>query len=171
MTLKVPNSMIRHVCYQTNYRLPQLERLAVERAPKKVIPITNIRGYTPSRITLREGKLKGNLPRDDYRFFLGTYGGDNEIGVCRWCGIVTHSSKERREHGKSTCKCSLVELYGILLIGKKCAICNAFTGEKCWGLPLCKDGCQNEWMVHASPTFKMAADRLRISKKEPISTK
>jgi hypothetical protein len=157
MPLRIPVALIRQVCYPTSYRLPKMAHLVTEKEPVS----EPVRSYAnPVYPRLRQ-VITGNLPNDEYRFFQGTYDENTTTATCRWCREILHSQEARLKH-KGDCKVKLVELYGVLLSARHCIVCNSFTSETYWGIPLCKIDCKDQWKISNSTAFRQAVDRMKM---------
>lgn len=103
-----------------------------------------------------DGRIpKGNLPQEEYRFWVGCDMTHSDFAICRCCRMSTYGSKLRAEHfaneklwvAGESCSVRLVNAYKLLLNQPECIVCkrNRFQQSK-WGVPLCEQPfCEREW--------------------------
>jgi hypothetical protein len=123
--------------------------------PKPVVASPNIiQGYGRRRRGFVEVKNVGRvqetsdslIPIDlsmnflnwEYRFWCLEMHGTMGSATCRRCEIMLHDEEPRRKHlNVNQCSTKLLDAYELLLRDKKCVVCDSFTANKKWGVPLC----------------------------------
>lgn len=156
--MRVPDALIRAVCYPTSYRLTKLKRLEIPKKEATVVPVVNPiaplsvlppkrrRGTTYTYDQQKKQMIllerKGNLKNDDYRFFYGSAQEHHIAANCRWCDKVT-PSPEARKNGHDACKFQLLQLYQRLKKDRNCAVCESRSSSFHWGVPLCSKECKD----------------------------
>lgn len=177
MCVRVPNALIRRVCYPTSYRLPKMPpRLEFPKKPeeKPVVPHIPVRSTfamrgSPPHLVDISGKSpavvmdygRGNLPNDEYRFFIGYPAKQSTVSVCRWCTGRFETEAARKAHKESDCKRNLISLYQRLRLDKLCVVCDVKTHREYWGLPLCSDACEQEYRFAVPDSMKFEISRLQ----------
>lgn len=173
--MKVPIALIRQVCYPTSYRLPKMSSLAWEKepvdTPRSPYTVHRTDGFVQvHRSSFAERRRdpliwEGNLPLEAYRFFTGQFNKESTMSTCRWCGTTFTTHDQREQHGKSTCKPSLVQAYAYLQTIERCGVCNNLTHSTKWGVPLCQptiiNNCHNEWKIRMSQATREILAKLR----------
>ena len=97
-------------------------------------------------------RISGNLPLEEYRFYLGHSVAISEFSQCRVCLKILCGQKERAEHSASQGCCGLfttaiktIKAFGL------CLVCGEDKPSEKWGVPLCNPEhgslCQQLWMV------------------------
>jgi hypothetical protein len=71
-----------------------------------------------------------------------------QCAECRNCRKVFGNVMTRRNHpSEHDCFKILIGAYELLLKDKKCVVCDKYTHNKAWGVPLCAETkCRNTWM-------------------------
>lgn len=87
---------------------------------------------------------------DVYRFWQIKHGVvDGHMwmqGQCRACGTTCNALNTMREHQRDRgCAKKLVEAYKLLQRDLKCVVCDKFTKESRWGVPMCSQECVESW--------------------------
>lgn len=95
--------------------------------------------FTPKR-------SKGNLPNNEYRFWVGSSFENSSWSQCRGC-LASISSGETRKLHLSTNGCArkIVEAMKILHVIPFCICCGKATSQEKWGVFLCSADCQETW--------------------------
>ncbi len=147
--------------YDDNYRATKWEngqRFELVRGVWQ--PTTDI---TQSAPPISERSWPGNLPNDEYRFWLGKPAQHASTAICRACGAERFTAVGRRDHLKEVgCTKVLVAAYKELLADGVCVICDTKTARRGWGVPLCSIKCNNFWKFNQQqvlPTVKWAIDK------------
>lgn len=169
---KVPIALIRHLCYQSSYRLPKLERIQF---PEPMLPkpkpyhanrATNllkiVQGATRPVILIPAGfpsvdpsiVSRGNLPNDEYRYYVGKMSEQYLFATCRFCEAVIGGPVNRKNHETGYCKENLLIIYRLLREKGNCVVCDKKTNYSKWGIPLCTIPCENEWRFSIPGAFK-----------------
>lgn len=100
----------------------------------------------------------GNLPRMEFRFWIGSRQSASRFSICRGCKKIQHLSHERKEHmDKLKCTDLLVRAYTLLRKDKNCVICDARTNQTVWGVPLCTPLCEDRWMFNPQRSAALEA--------------
>ena len=99
---------------------------------------------------------KGNLSRDQYRYFQGCESENANFSKCRFCEQWFTSEAQRVLHAKQfNCLAKFNDAIKIWLGNPKrnqptlvkCAACGDDTYNRKWGIPLCIDNkCYEKWM-------------------------
>lgn len=124
------------------------------------------------KLTGGEAKRKnGNLPNEEYRFWIG-YAHENGVGaVCRACAHYAYGPQERKNHLNDDTKAiegmrcaeQLSRVYAALLKDRvACIVCckDRHNYEK-WGVPLCNSGgCEVTWRFDREKRYVMLETRL-----------
>jgi len=152
--MAVPVALIRQLCYPSGYRLPKLTRLEYKWKPAEAA-----KPYSVALARVNPTPMQGNLPNDEYRFFVGKYEKTWMASTCRWCGSLFHNVDGRKRHKDAKCKEKLTRLYARILPNKRCVACNAVTTREYWGLPFCSVVCENTWRFTEPPVFRSYLDR------------
>jgi hypothetical protein len=171
---RVPNALIRRLCYSTSYRLPKMEHMQYPPIPAEAEKKPYVPAHVPSRLVQptgghphRQRELaldyeKGNLKNDEYRFFVGYPSTVSTHSTCRWCQGRFETDAARKAHKKAECKRKLTDLYAMLLKDHNCVMCDNHTVKEYWGIPLCTTTCQNEFRFTLSQTMKFETNRLLV---------
>jgi hypothetical protein len=75
------------------------------------------------------------------------------ISVCRCCGDTEMSKEKRRQHhDKHGCTKTLHDAYKELAKDRKCVMCDAYTTNTEWGVPICNvTACITKWKFEPDP--------------------
>ena len=163
---RVPDALIRRLCYPSSYRLPKVERLmypAPKDAPRifsnfPVVRRGSVSTFYPERKALEEVQL-GNLLNDEYRLFVGRATNVSTWGQCRWCDGHFRNFEARKNHLTSgKCKENLSELYRNVRVATKskpmcCLVCDLQKDSLTWGIPICSISCANKWRFAMPDAF------------------
>lgn len=109
------------------------------------------RGSDPPEKTMvvfpAKEKGKGNLEFYEYRFWIGGEAAYSEFARCRACRAVEMGLEGRKTHHKRL-KCSIWITRAVAKTQdwKVCVVCEKKTYDMKWGLYLCSEECQREWM-------------------------
>jgi hypothetical protein len=130
--------------------------------------------------------VKGNLPSEEYRYWIGYPDTRSSMAMCRVCRESCYGPKNREEHfkdekrivGGMNCATRLVQAYNILLASDTCIVCKRqrFTHSK-WGVALCEsEVCHASWKfdltkwapleVHLNAQAKRAEIKERMRRNE-----
>src|SRR6185437_1855345 len=72
--------------------------------------------------------------------------------VCRQCDELMYTNEEKKKHiSESGCPSILQRAYMYLRRDKKCIICDRYTSDEKWGIPLCTKGECMETFMHDIP--------------------
>ena len=170
---RVPNSLIRRLCYPTSYRLPKLEYMQYPPKPAEMERKSYVPSHVPNRLISAAELMarrasaqldydKGNLKNDEYRFFVGYPVVGSNCSTCRWCQARFDSEDGRKAHKKAECKRKLTDLYTLLLKDRNCVMCENHTAKEYWGVPLCSVTCKNEFRFALSSTMRFEINRLLV---------
>lgn len=100
----------------------------------------------------------------EYRFWVADIDAKGRLAAaeCRCCNAQFHQMEGRQQHlSKNGCSVKLVEAFKLLLMDKKCVICNKWTQGQVWGVPICSSGCEEAWCTaEAQPDALTAALQL-----------
>lgn len=175
---RVPDSLIRRLCYPSSYRLPKLVHLEF---PKKVIPVVSAynRNYDAafgrgSRLRAGTDHLqdwqKGNLHKDEYRFWIGAPFIKSNLSTCRWCKAMCYSPLDRKNHTSKGCNPKLITVYGALLREAMCVMCRKPTyGTASWGVPFCSKTCAEAWRYEDPPFLRFRVGALQAETREVMT--
>jgi len=154
--LQVPRWLIRKAHERAGERLPK-RILLVEAKTKKVVGFPNYHiagdvkkqgeGFTQRQeMVFADTLLK--FENWEYRYWAVEFLGNKPAcAECRCCGRVTGVCAPRKTHAaENNCYRKLTNAYQLLLRDMKCAICDAKTLKKCWGVPMCSSVCEEAWM-------------------------
>lgn len=168
--MRVPNSLIRRLCYPTSYRLPRMDHMQYPPKPADMERKPYVPAHVPSRLvnpTVQYSRHqetldfnKGNLKNDEYRFFVGYPATHSTHSTCRWCQARFETEEGRKLHKKAECKRKLTDLYELLLKDSNCVMCENRTPREYWGIPLCNLTCQNEFKFTMSGSMKFEINRV-----------
>lgn len=107
---------------------------------------------------------EGNLPREEYRWWIGAQMPVSSWAICRYCRQAHYGLEARRAHHVMTpletgefCKQLLMQAYRNLLQKARCVVCEKVTGSRIWGIPICGDSCERRWMYQYAEHTLMAA--------------
>jgi hypothetical protein len=95
----------------------------------------------------------GNLPNDQYRFFVGHVNADRKWTSCRGCDVSCYSKEDRDQH-LTSCKHTVLNVLYRMRQDKLCAVCQERTDRTCWGVPLCGTNCETAWKFHLPQAFR-----------------
>jgi hypothetical protein len=121
--------------YQDDYMDPEETKIQELRKSIKEVPV-------------------GNLPEQDYRFWIGKEYQTNPVAICRACGEeansdvarLAHKSKETEFRDGTSCTVVLRKCYDRLLAKGKCVVCGMHCfGMKRYGIPMCGADCLVRW--------------------------
>jgi len=99
----------------------------------------------------------------EFRYWaIERHGNMPAVAVCRCCGDLEQSKEKRRQHhDKHSCTSSLHFAYKELIKDKKCVLCDAYTINTEWGVPVCNHmGCITRWKFEPDPAPLIEALRL-----------
>lgn len=175
--LKVPNALIRRLCYPTSYRLPKMEHMQYPPKPADTVKKPYVPSHVPTRLTQPTVQPsstldyeKGNLKNDEYRFFVGYPSTASTHSTCRWCQGRFETETARKAHKKAECKRKLTDLYAVLLKDSNCVMCDNRTPREYWGIPLCSATCRNEFKFTMSQAMKFEINRVLVTSGERMLT-
>lgn len=105
-----------------------------------------------------------HLDTNDYRLWAQVRwpGTDTQLIMarCRWCHerFPLREFKQVRQTHKETCNFThnLREVYQILLQKGQCVVCERHTGTTRWGIPLCREECEQTWMFATEHSQRLA---------------
>lgn len=168
MAERIPIALIRKLCYPSGYRLPHLERLdytwknPAEQASSQTTRSGPVTIHVPRIVTV----IKGSLPNDEYRFFIGKMEAVWLGSNCRWCDTFLHNADFRKQHKTRGCNLKLISLYKKLCERHACMACGGHTSREVWGVPLCSVSCDNYWRVSNPLPFvrALAAEKSLLEK-------
>lgn len=129
--------------------------------------------YSGSSLT--EPTLPGEFANWEYRFWgpVTTYEGDKVLcWQCRVCSTMVLDREARKEHHeREGCTRKLTDAYKICLDKGFCVVCNVYTKQKRWGVPLCSDKCQKDFTTKNSfvQPFKICEALEEVKKKHLIA--
>jgi hypothetical protein len=172
--MRVPDALIRRVCFPTSYRLPKEEPMifpapikAVKRAVSSVnanLALSRFVGHTSgSRTTLYPDRSSiagiydyvwGNLSNEQYQFFWGRSEIKSGWRKCRICDETFLTDMEAKNHLlASDCKYITGEVSKLVRHTRQCIVCDTKTKKKTWGMVLCSEKCVTEYRFHNPETF------------------
>lgn len=99
----------------------------------------------------------------EFRYWaIENHGTMPSIAVCRSCGDLEQSKEKRRlHHDKHQCTKTLHAAYKALVKDKRCVMCDAYTVNTEWGVPICNDvKCITKWKFEPDPAALIEALRL-----------
>lgn len=110
-------------------------------------------------------EIKGVFEKWEYRFWaMVPVGNDRILAECRACGHNENAIKTtvRQQHFQmGGCTKKLCAAYNLLLRDSKCLICDKWTTQRKWGIPLCSSACMEAWCT-SEPTPKALAEALKL---------
>lgn len=127
-------------------------------------------------------KDKGNLPNEEYRFWVGYTHASGVGAICRACLHSAYGPQNRKDHLNddkmaiegARCAEQLSKAYTALLKDKvNCIVCHKERyGHEKWGVPLCSSpDCEFTWRFDRSKRYIMLENRLTLIRngKTPLS--
>lgn len=166
--LEVPRWLIRKLVYRGGFRLDK--RTKFDDNDKKTLipmggPVCELQytGYSKRaepvvserhKLVLDDSNM--NFANWEYRFWGVEVRRDKPVmATCRFCQTMQYSGPARKKHLKEKkCTTKLIKVYSLLLKDSKCVICDKYTMNDKFGVPLCEKGlCLDMWMHdEACPT-------------------
>jgi hypothetical protein len=169
--MKVPDALIRRVCYPSSIRLPDLDIMtyptpkpAIEKIPLALPRPAEFHPFDNSRF-LRAvvPDYPGNIPNEEYRFWIGKLTQTVTTAECRWCNVVVDSLAHMRIHLRAgQCKENLLAVYKKIrhppspIAQPDCLCCDRPTDKLEWGVPICSTKCKNAWKFRSPEGFAYA---------------
>lgn len=102
----------------------------------------------------------------EYRFWCADMEdgvrGSELVSICRVCSSIFYERVSRQNHLNGGCSNSLLAAYKLLLLDKKCVVCDTRTSEQKWGVPLCKNQQCHATFKHVDPTPQALSDALDL---------
>ena len=138
--ITLPRWMITNKCMPAGHR--------TAKKPVLVIPVEE-RFVGGSGGSYRPPTIKDVFDGWEYRFWAMATLNENTPCVveCRCCGSVQGHTRQARvfHHAQGNCTKRLCSAYKLLLLDKRCVICNMKTFGDKYGVPLCCSGCIQAW--------------------------
>lgn len=129
------------------------------RSAKKPVFVAPVRVHT-SRDRFHPAEIPKVFENWEYRFWAMVLFNNRIISECRCCGAEGGTdTKERHAHYElGGCARRLCKAYSLLKRDKICVICDRKTPLTEWGVPMCSNGCKQQWCENeAQPKCLTAA--------------
>lgn len=96
-----------------------------------------------------------NFTNEEYRFWCAEITndqtGDFVTAICRGCETTHYTQATRKAHLNAGCSKRILKAYQLLLKDKKCIVCDKWTSNQKWGVPICtQEGCMHSFK-HQTP--------------------
>jgi hypothetical protein len=144
-TIALPRWIVNRKCINSGRRLFPKPLLPIEAPPVD----SRLPAHYQGNPTATRNTLPGDFENAEYRFWGPvTRHLDSMIIAwqCRACSTILLSKEDRKKHQEEKqCTIKLVGAYQILLEKGFCVICNVYTKNKGWGVPLCSDVCKTKF--------------------------
>jgi hypothetical protein len=146
--------------------------------PKLPVPTFKADSRLPAHYSaqsLTEPDLPGEFANWEYRFWGPVTMRESDQVVawqCRACLTMLLPKDMRNEH-KEKCGCTtkLVAAYKIMLDKGFCFICNVYTKQKRWGVPLCSEKCEKDFTSKNNfvQTYRLREALEEVKKKHDVA--
>lgn len=160
----IPDWIIRNTTQPYGARLPKR---------KDNLFKSSSSGWTPfpgSGSVVNGKPVEGNLPNQDYEFWIGSPFPAANFATCRFCEKHTQGAEQRQKHWvdnkPNPCSGKIKAVASALRKDMKCVICDSRATKTPWGFPLCSVKCIVAFKFESTPiatrNFELAKDRLDL---------